>query len=615
MTPSEFSWGLENSGRIIRIINYKWGRQIASDRVKMLAPEGKYFFENGEQYSSIMISRETLVLLGYGDDTTFFGWIVLARVLTATENVYGRPIGVIYAGIVNPFNPANPFEKVYSADKDASGISPQIAYERSETGKYRITCTKLRNSDVSNWHVLISPNECSLDGTTMPVNNHPTPHLVRKGIDAKENLYFEVESKYFNGFADTGFIFQVISIAGWTSKYTESVTFLLSNVSSSTGGDVEIEFGSTFTATLTADAGYSIDSVVVKHGGDDVTSQAWTLGADGKSGTITIANVTAPISIAASGKAIQYTLHQGLTNVSSSIAGSTGKVDGGSTFTAELSADVGYVFSSVSVFMDNKDITSQTIGGVKVWEPNADNSVGTLTIVGVTGDVTISATAVQVQPENYRTIKVYSQIEGVIVESNGVRYTHLSEDTPAEVKVYWGDGVSNGITIDYSQAGNLAGTPVLIYGWSKPSPNSGNIAVFDTLITPSRVDSLGEFYEYDDTDSDIGFDDGKGYVIAALPSIGTARAISVENIVRQSVSSYNGKQWTSLLNNVTSGAERVDIPADSIALQFWNMSDRMWVQRDTGNERGSYEFEGLGDNILVPSHYLRETDSLCVGEM
>lgn len=101
-------------------------------------------------------------------------------------------------------------------------------------------------------------------------------------------------------------------------------------------------------------------------------------------------------------------------------------------------------------------------------------------------------------------------------------------------------------------------------------------------------------------------------VIAALPSIGTARTISVENIVRQSVSSYNGKEWTTLLNDVTADAERVDIPADSIALQFWNMSDRMWVERNNGH---GYEFEGLGDNILVPSHYLRETDSLYVGEM
>ena len=611
LSPDEFTWGIENSGRIIRLVNYKWGNQIASGNVFLYAPEGKYFFENGEQYSSIRISRETLVLLGYGDDTTFFGWIVLARVLTATERVYGRPTSVIYAGIVNPWK-SSKFEKVYSADMDVSGITPKFGYEQTGTGKYRITCTKLRNSDVSNWHVLISPNECGLDGTALPVNNHPTPHLVRKGVDAKENLYFEVESKYFNGFADTGFIFQVISIAGWTSKFTESVTFLLSNVSSSTGGDVEIGFGSTFTATLTADAGYSIDSVVVKHGDDDVTSQAWTLSADGKSGTITIANVTAPVSITASGKSIQYTLHQGLTHVSSSIAGSTGKVDGGSTFTATLTADAGYVFSSVSVFMDNKNITSQTIGGVKVWQPEPNNAVGTLTIAGVTGDVTISATAVE--STNYHTIKVYSDIEGAIIESNGIQYKNLSMDTPAEVKVYYGDGVTDGIAIDYSQAGNLAATPVLIYGLPKPNNNSGNIAVWDTLINPSRIDSSGDFYEYDDTDGDIGFDDNKTYVITALPAIGTAKGIVLRYPLNQSISSYNGKTWTILLNNVTADSANLDIPADSIALQFWGMSDRAWVQRDNG-ENGYYEFEGLGDNILVPAYYLRNTNYLLTNEM
>lgn len=611
MAPSEFTWGIENSGRIIRIINYKWGSQISSKRVKMLAPEGKYFFENGEQYSSITMSRETLVLLGYGDDTTFFGWIVLARVLTATENVYGRPIGVIYAGIINPFK-SIPIESAYSADMDVSGATPNITFTKSGTGKYRITCTKLRNSNVSNWHVLISPNECGLDGTTLPVNNHPTPYLVRKGTEANGDLYFEVESKYFNGFADTGFIFQVISIAGWVSKFSVPVTFSLSNISSSTGGNVDIEAGSIFIATLTADAGYSIDSVVVKHGDDDVTSQAWTLGADGKSGTITIANVTALVNITASGKSIQYTLHQGLTHVSSSIAGSTGKVDGGSTFIATLTADAGYVFSSVSVYMDNKDITSQTIGGVKVWQPEPNNAVGTLTIAGVTGDVTISSTAVE--STNYRTIKVYSDIEGAIIESNGIQYKNLSMDTPAEVKVYYGNGVTDGIAIDYSQAGNLAATPVLIYGLPKPNNNSGNIAVWDTLINPSRIDSSGDFYEYDDTDGDIGFDDNKTYVITALPAIGTAKGIVLRYPLNQSISSYNGKTWTILLNNVTADSANLDIPADSIALQFWDMSDRAWVQRDNG-ENGYYEFEGLGDNILVPAYYLRNTNYLLTNEM
>lgn len=613
MSPSEFTWGFENSGRIIRIVNYKWGNEISEGRVKMVAPEGKYFFDNGEQYSSILISRETLILLGYGDDTTFFGWIVLARVLTATENVYGRPIGVMYAGIINPFK-SIPIESAYSADMDVSGAIPNIKFTKHETGKYRIQLSKLRTSNVSNWHVLIYPNECSLDGTTMPVNNHPTPHLVRKGIEANGDLYFEVESKYFNGFADTGFIFQVISIAGWVSKFSVPVTFSLSNVSSSTSGNVDIEAGSIFIATLTADAGYSIDSVVVKHGDDDVTSQAWTLSADGKSGTITIANVTAPVSITASGKSIQYTLHQGLTHVSSSIAGSTGKVDGGSTFTATLTANAGYVFSSVSVFMDNKDITSQTIGGVKVWRPEPNNAVGTLTIAGVTGDVTISATAVQAELTNYRTIKVYSDIEGAIVESNGIQYKNLSMNTPAEVKVYWGDGVTDGIAIDYSQAGNLAATPVLIYGLPKPNNNSGNIAVWDTLINPSRIDSSGEFYEYDDTDGDIGFDDNKTYVITALPAIGTAKGIVLRYPINQSISSYNGKTWTILLNNVTADSANLDIPADSIALQFWDMSDRAWVQRDNG-ENGYYEFEGLGDNILVPAYYLHNTNYLSTNEM
>lgn len=281
-------------------------------------------------------------------------------------------------------------------------------------------------------------------------------------------------------------------------------------------------------------------------------------------------------------------------------------VEEGETFTAILDADTGYKIDSIVVTMGNTDITSQTIGGVKVWQLNANNSGGTLTIAGVTDEVNIVASAVQVQPDNYRTIKVYSDIEDAIVESNGVRYTHLSMDTPAEIKVYWGDGVTDGITIDYSQAGNLAGTPVLIYGFPKTSGST--IEVWDMVVTPSRIDSSGEFYEYDDTDGDMEFDDGKTYVITALPAIGVAKGIVVQGLVNQSISSYNGRTWTTLFNNTTADSVNMDIPADSVAIQFWNMGDRDILHVDNV----MFAFYGLGTGIVVPAAYLKDKNSIYI---
>lgn len=281
-------------------------------------------------------------------------------------------------------------------------------------------------------------------------------------------------------------------------------------------------------------------------------------------------------------------------------------VEEGEMFTAILDADTGYRIDSIVITMGTTDITSQTIGGVKVWQPNANNSGGTITIAGVTGEVNIVASAVQVQPDNYRTIKVYSDIEDAIIESNGVRYTHLSMDTPAEVKVYWGDGVTDGITIDYSQAGNLPGTPVLIYGL--PKPRGSAIEIWDMVVTPSRIDSSGEFYEYDDTDGDMEFMEGKTYVITALPAIGEAKGIVVQGLIGQSISSYNGRTWTTLFNNTTADSVNMEIPADSVAIQFWNMGDRDILNVDNV----MFAFYGLGTGIAVPAAYLKDKNNIYI---
>lgn len=71
-----------------------------------------------------------------------------------------------------------------------------------------------------------------------------------------------------------------------------SVTQTLENVTSSfTGESVTAE--SAFTATLTADTGYTLDTVSVKMGGVDITSTAYTAG----TGAISIGSVTGAIII------------------------------------------------------------------------------------------------------------------------------------------------------------------------------------------------------------------------------------------------------------------------------------------------------------------------------
>ena len=75
---------------------------------------------------------------------------------------------------------------------------------------------------------------------------------------------------------------------------TYTVTQTLSHVTSSFSGS-SVTAGSSFSATLTADTGYSISSVVVTMGGVDITSSAY----DDSTGAVSIGSVTGVVTITA----------------------------------------------------------------------------------------------------------------------------------------------------------------------------------------------------------------------------------------------------------------------------------------------------------------------------
>lgn len=82
-----------------------------------------------------------------------------------------------------------------------------------------------------------------------------------------------------------------------------SITNSLTHVTSSNAA-VSVEDGTAYTATLTAESGYTMGTVVVKMGGTDITSTAYTA----SSGVISIAEVTGDVTITASGvKIVTYT--------------------------------------------------------------------------------------------------------------------------------------------------------------------------------------------------------------------------------------------------------------------------------------------------------------------
>lgn len=96
----DLPWTLENSGRRVTLVNYRWGSNTTVGYMSITAPSGKYFFEDGIQKSTISFSRELVELLGYGDSSTFFGWIVINRRDVMTTGKYGSFLQYLAGGIV-----------------------------------------------------------------------------------------------------------------------------------------------------------------------------------------------------------------------------------------------------------------------------------------------------------------------------------------------------------------------------------------------------------------------------------------------------------------------------------------------------------------------------------
>ena len=147
---------------------------------------------------------------------------------------------------------------------------------------------------------------------------------------------------------------------------TYSVTNNLTNVSNS-NADTSVDEYQQYIATLKPSDGKLIDSVRITMGGADITSQVF--------------NGTAETML--------FYVTQNLTNCSSSY--SREATEGGAAFTATLTADVGYTLNAVTITMGGTDVSQYYSGGI-------------INIPSVTGNIVITATAVETAKENLLTM-------------------------------------------------------------------------------------------------------------------------------------------------------------------------------------------------------------------
>lgn len=140
----------------------------------------------------------------------------------------------------------------------------------------------------------------------------------------------------------------------------------------------QVEYGESYTATISADDGKELTSVVIKMGGVDITATAYTA----SSGAINIAKVTGAVAITvvASVPSVTYNITRNLTNCASSNTANT--IGEGATYTTTLSPTGTYKkLGAITVMMGGTDISASAVSG------------STVSIANVTGNITITCAA------------------------------------------------------------------------------------------------------------------------------------------------------------------------------------------------------------------------------
>lgn len=185
-------WTLTNSGRRVTLVNYKWGSNTTVGYMTIYAPSGKYFFEDGIQKTSITFSREMVELLGYGDNATFFGWIVTNRRDVMCSGKYGSYLQCLASGIVT-------LSGTSASLKQKTFDGTRMSVSRTGTGRYTIY---LPWSLSSNYFVQMT--------------GYHTGTPIYATIIGIYSSYFYVQTQDDSSANEGSFCFQVFSTADWS---------------------------------------------------------------------------------------------------------------------------------------------------------------------------------------------------------------------------------------------------------------------------------------------------------------------------------------------------------------------------------------------------------------
>lgn len=243
----------------------------------------------------------------------------------------------------------------------------------------------------------------------------------------------------------------------WYQTITKNLTGCTISNSAS-----QVDYGESYTATLAPESGKTITSVVIKMGGVDITSTAYSAG----SGAINIAKVTGAVTItaAASVPSVTYTITRNLTDCASS--NTANSIVEGASYTTTLSPTGTYKkLGAITVTMGGVDISTSAVSGSIVSIPS------------VTGDIVIVCAAV-----------ITNIIDTVGISAN-MRLSASSGANKAQTGY-----AAIGANMDAASLIHLvAGDTLRIKGASLPDANDGNSVAAAYSATATLV-STGYIY-------------------------------------------------------------------------------------------------------------------------
>ena len=277
------------------------------------------------------------------------------------------------------------------------------------SGTVHLVNTTLTHSTSTEQRVVV--NDGSSYTTTIAAEVDPD-NLVTYQIDAVNVLMGDVNitsTAYNNGTISIASVTGDVDIVVVGSQvvvpvYEIDLSGIDAHVSCSNNA-TEIEEGQSYTNVLSVDSGYQLDSVTIEMNGQDVTSTAW----DAYNTTISIASVTGDIEITVTASVIvipTYTVQATLTHATLNPV--VASVQQGDTYTSTVVVESGCTLDSVAVSM----------GGTPVQ--NAfDSATNTITVTNVTGNISITVTAIAPAPPNILTESF---------TSHGVTYSAVGYD-------------------------------------------------------------------------------------------------------------------------------------------------------------------------------------------